>query len=518
MYQSLDDEARQQTFELGNTRNVIVSHVSLQKRPSELEGVYHLSANHEETSSELDGTRIVEIYEETSSLVENDGCDSDDLTHQATDESPILSEKPPKPLGALLKLSAVISIISIAAAFGFISWMWWTPQHNHGWRKWVLANRLQASVTLSSAIIRTAVGTLAALATSMIASVAVEQRGIHLHALAQVSIARASSSGPLSVGLLALRQSRLDVVVRLIIILLVLSTVAVQFISTLLVSDLKQSEIISFARAVPNSFSFGVGEESTIRNDSGFALQAAIGGDPSYYWFRRPHSSETYAEHSEDPIDGEGVDDTGLTVRAFLPLQSSDTRELLFGFKGMARVTDSRVVCLRPNISNLTICEIQSDDDDGKTGICGALNFNNSAATAVGLNWPKGNGISFECLAPYILRPFEGGANMWQNCRYNMRSLGYNMTGFNWPLHNTTQDTDVRLLLQAKWPRQAQLDNHTLYNQSTTEVLNSTSNGPWKSHVFRVAHKNGGKDAVNENERNFTHINLTMTMCVRWEG
>ncbi|KAF4828171.1 hypothetical protein CGCTS75_v007609 [Colletotrichum tropicale] len=524
MYQSLDNETRQQTFELGNTQNVVENHGSLQERPFELENANHLPRNHEEISSELDETHVVENHEETSSefdhsqlVVQNDGSDSDDSNHQGIDGSPIMSDNLPKPLNTLLKASAITSIVSIAAVFGFISWLWWTPQHNHGWRKWVLANRLQLSVTLSSAIIRTAVGTLAALATSMIASVAVERRGVHLHALAQISIARASSSGPLSVGLLALRKSRLDAVVRLIIILLVLSTVAVQLISTLLVSDLQQSEIISFARSVPNSFSFGAGEESTARNDSVVALQAVIGGDPYNYWFRRPHSSETFAEHSEAPIDGEGVDDTGLTVRAFLPLPSSDTRELLFGFKGMARVIDSRVVCLRPDLSNLTICESRSDDDDEETGICGALQLSSSAATAAGLKWPKENGFTFGCLVPFMFRAFDESINVWQTCQIQTLSRGTNIAGFDWPLHNTTQNTDIKLLWKATWPRDAQFGNYTLYDQTTAEVLNSTSNGPWKSNVFRVAHKDGGKDVVNETERIFTHINLTMTMCVRWK-
>lgn len=110
------------------------------------------------------------------------------------------------------------------------------------------------SITLASIAIRAAVGTIATVATAMIASVAAERRGVQLHAVSQVSIARFSNSGPLSLGLLALRGSALDPVIRLIVALLILSTLAAQFTSTLFVSGLEHGQVRSFPRTVPHAY------------------------------------------------------------------------------------------------------------------------------------------------------------------------------------------------------------------------------------------------------------------------
>lgn len=300
-------------------------------------------------------------------------------------------DEKPNGLSLLIKAGMFISLISIAAAFTFVTWLWWTPQDNDVWRSWVLANRLQSSVTLASVIIRTAVGTLAATATAMIASVAVERRGVHLHAIAQVSAARFSGSGPLSLGILALRPSRLDMVVRLVLMLLILTTFAVQFISTLLVSDLQQDEVISFARSIPNTYAVTLDNE--IRG--GFLLSTS-----DNYWRQRLRFAETFAEYSEAGLVGEGTDDTGPTVRAFLPFTLKETRESISSFSGMARVTDSRVICLRPIISNLTICEIKISDSESDIGICGVLQIDRSVANAAGLNWPEKDVFTFGCPLP----------------------------------------------------------------------------------------------------------------------
>ncbi|KAF6811631.1 hypothetical protein CSOJ01_05615 [Colletotrichum sojae] len=152
-------------------------------------------------------------------------------------------------LGLLIRLGIVLSLTSLVVAFAFISWLWWAPREDPRWRRWVLVrNRLQLSVNVASLVIRTAIGTLAAAAATMIASVAVERYGVRLHAVAQVSITRFASNGPVSLAALALQDSIASFYLRTALLCLELTTVASQFTSTLLVADLEQSHIISFPR------------------------------------------------------------------------------------------------------------------------------------------------------------------------------------------------------------------------------------------------------------------------------
>lgn len=402
-----------------------------------------------------------------------------------------LNEKP-KSLDFVIKAGISISFLSIVAAFTFVTWLWWTPRDNDLWRSWVLANRLQPSVTLASVIIRTAVGTLAATATAMIASVAVERRGVHLHSIAQVSTARFSGSGPLSLGILALRPSRLDVVVRSILVLLILITFAAQFISTLLVSDLQQGEIISFPRSIPNIYSVKLHKEFQ-------GVGGSMGSTPDSYWGLRLRYAETFAEHSETGLVDEGIDDTGPTIRAFLPFESTEIRESVSTFRGVARVSDSRVVCLRPIIRNLTLCEIESNGSESNIGICGVLQLNRSAAVAAGLNWSGQDRFNFGCPLPNQ----EGSTR--QICQ-NHTFHGV-LTSSEWSLYDHAETDDIRLLWGRYYNRK--FSDYELDNSMTLELLSSTTNGPWISQSFDVTPQNQSISGYP------TSLNLTMTTCAQ---
>ncbi|KAL3299097.1 Cupin-like domain protein [Colletotrichum asianum] len=405
----------------------------------------------------------------------------------------MIPDEKAKSLDSLMKAGIFISLISIAAAFTFVTWLWWTPQDNNHWRSWVLANRLQPSVTLASVVIRTAVGTLAATATAMIAAVAVERRGVHLIAIARVSTARFSGSGPLSLGSLVLRPSRLDIGVRLIVMLLILITFAVQFISTLLVSDLQQGEVLSLPRSIPNIYSVG------LQNDTG-----TLTSNPDSYWSRRPRFAETFAEYSEAGVDDEGIEDTGPTIRAFLPFESTETRESVSTFRGMARVSDSRVVCLRPMISNLTLCEIELSDSESNVGICGVLQLNRSAAVAAGLHWSGNDRFSFGCPLPDLK------GLIWQICQNH--TFDGVLTSSEWSLYNHDRTDDIKLLWQITGHNIPMFSDYDLYNPSSLEMLGSTANGAWTSQYFNLTlHRQN----MTEYMHAIRYLEFNMTICAQ---
>lgn len=297
-------------------------------------------------------------------------------------------------LGIAIQLSTILSflsLVSLALAFAFISWLWWTPQGdpNRAWRSWVLVpNRLQLSVTVASLVIRTAIATLAASAAAMIASVAVERSGVRLHAVAQVSIARFASKGPVTLAGLALEDSISSFFLRAVLLLLALTTVASQFTSTLLVADFEQSHVISFPRNASAAY-------CAIPEANG-STDPVLNRQPKNFWLQKPRLSESYAEYTEAGLDVDGIDDTGFTLRAFLPFGSSETREKLQVFQGTTRVVNSRTVCVRPKVSNLTISYVGQLMDLGHK-ISGTVSIDDpTAAAALGVN-PETKSRNFKC-------------------------------------------------------------------------------------------------------------------------
>jgi hypothetical protein len=126
-----------------------------------------------------------------------------------------------------------------------------------------------------------------------------------------------------------------------------------QFSSTLLLSDLK-------AALVPGnmdsqSMAFGInatyGDPDSTDN---------IYKDDLYLWSNKPLFYPTFAEHAEDPVKGDGISDTGMALRAFLPVGTEQSRSVLRDYTGPATVFDSRVTCVRPSI-DVTAFEVYAN-------------------------------------------------------------------------------------------------------------------------------------------------------------
>src|SRR5204862_4216365 len=96
-------------------------------------------------------------------------------------------------------------------------------------------------------LIRVAVSALAAVATSMIASIAIERRGVPLEDSAQVSLARFSNAGPwIFWKSLFIKKFFNGFRLRLLIFALFATTMVTQFSSTLLLTDLGQGPVVAF--------------------------------------------------------------------------------------------------------------------------------------------------------------------------------------------------------------------------------------------------------------------------------
>lgn len=337
-------------------------------------------------------------------------------------------------LSLALKITMVSSLLSIASAVSFITWLWWASRDSRLWRSWVLIeNRTQLSITITTLVIRAAIGLLASIATSMIASVAIERHGVSVQSVAQLSITRYASSGPLSLGPLVLKDPILNIRARSIIFLLIFTTIPAQFASSFLMLDLEGRNVVSLPRVVPTSGA------------------SALRIDPQA-WRRSPILAHTFAEHSETGTYADGVDDTGISIRALLPIAAQKTREKLRDFQGIARVIDSRVVCLRPEILDLAIC---TDHWTNVTSICGKARLSESLLKSVGLQFHKyeddENTFDIHC-------PFERGFPRWHGDFPTPSKLSP------WALC---------------WPKQANNHYPTYRHPSSLSLYNETTSYDW---------------------------------------
>ncbi|KAF6814983.1 hypothetical protein CMUS01_12543 [Colletotrichum musicola] len=304
----------------------------------------------------------------------------------------------------------------------------------------------------------------------MIASVAAERRGIHLHAVSQVSIAHFSNSGPLSLGLLAPRGLAPDPVVRLVVALLILTTFASQFKSTLLVSDLELGRVRSFPRTVPNAYAVGEAPGWSV-----FDSDVTVSGDP---WRHRARFAQTLAEYSREPAAAiEGTDDTGPTVRAFLPMSSQEARESLLEFRGRAWLMDSRVICMRPELRDVRLCQPSS--------LCGSVRLERSVAEAAGLGGiGKNDFYDFRCPIQAVFPPVQ--------------SLHYNFTEWD-KIGGTVMELLWNVASMYWTPEAFMAGNLTMHN--------SKNHGPLMEYIFQGS---GELDTQME-------LAFNMTICARFD-
>ncbi|KAG5776255.1 hypothetical protein H9Q73_010087 [Fusarium xylarioides] len=264
-------------------------------------------------------------------------------------------------IGVGVWLAIATSFFVLIAAVIFLTWLWFEDRNSESWRRFMLSGRATQSITLMSVLIRWAIGILSAITTSMAASIALEIHGVPMSALAEVSIARFTNSGPQSFKKM-LPGTTFRLWLRILMIFLFALVVASQFSSTLLVSDLRELNILSLKKNLTYGFTFGGRNGSDPRDLTPLPLS-----DISFnYWERTPSQSEIFAEYSEPAESSDELDDTGTVLRAFLPISTKAQRESIQSFNGIARVIDTRVICVRPKFT-ARYCQMEASSTTNST-------------------------------------------------------------------------------------------------------------------------------------------------------
>ena len=300
---------------------------------------------------------IASQHESDHSYENNDDIDNDSGHRPPADEHAPLMEvdkdkvisaaRPPwtmwRRLGWVLMISLPMATLTILATLAFLWFLWLSNGRNKVLRQIMVDGWTTRVVSILSSVMRTSAAYLAGVCTSIVAAIALERGIFTLSKSAAASSMRYINSGPLDLLLLfwgGVGWKR-KLWTALFVLALFITAASIQLTSTALLSDLKPSLVPgnfqSFQLPFRLTETYGDGDYS---RTAGAELLSS--NKPPFY--------PMFAEYSENPFLGEGVVDTGMAIRALLPLPSEQTRSLVRNYTGPATLFDSRVTCMRPSI------------------------------------------------------------------------------------------------------------------------------------------------------------------------
>ncbi|KAH6620131.1 hypothetical protein C7974DRAFT_226782 [Boeremia exigua] len=289
-------------------------------------------------------------------------------------------------------------------------------------------------VTVASVLIRLATAAQMGVFAALIAAWVLETTGASAEHLPMLSIIRTVNNGPQSHIWNVFHSLRVGsrYIYSTIVVVAILDALALQFTSTLLITDFKDTAIVA-----GNALStFSGNEYSTIYytaheqyDDEAGSIQAGNGVD---FFQAGPAAYARFAEWAEEPQMGADYADTGATLRAFLPFGSSDTRSALRGYDGPATVVDARVRCVLPSIEihNITFMYESGSNSNYEIAIAGKVTTQGSITGMIqGGDDGERTGIEGFFLISVVARIYWINATDWR-LSYTMLPAFTDISGF----------------------------------------------------------------------------------------
>ncbi|KAI1773425.1 hypothetical protein F4818DRAFT_109059 [Hypoxylon cercidicola] len=206
------------------------------------------------------------------------------------------------------------------------------------WRSLVLKGWVTEAVTLCSLVIQVCTSAQALICTSLAAATLLETTGVPLSRVAEFSTMRGANGGPWRVVYLMSRTSlrAFFSLQSVLMLVLFLGTLATQFVSTILVTDLDVSSI--------------TGSANHTRLNLTWSDEVEIYKPTVAQWTMKPTDYSTFGEVpsgiNAEP-NARGFSDTGNIRRIFTPLQH-ENRTKLHHYTGGAYGINTRVACASP--------------------------------------------------------------------------------------------------------------------------------------------------------------------------
>jgi uncharacterized membrane protein YdcZ (DUF606 family) len=250
----------------------------------------------------------------------------------------------------------VLGTIAIAIALAALFFIWGASTHARHrsfslrWYNIVTGGWGVRVVTLSSVLIRVATAAQLGVFAAILAALILERVGVATENLPLVSMIRCLNSGPHSLVLSVSNSffTRALFPYCMLIVLAICNAFALQFTSTVLLSDFGPTDVVMDYTYY--NMSFGLNRD--VSSNSKYGQTNTYGGVD--YWKTGPYSYQRFAEYKEKGMDGSNYVDTGKTLRGFPPHKTAEAWTLR-DYSGPMTVIDARVVCVKPTVRKLTL-------------------------------------------------------------------------------------------------------------------------------------------------------------------
>lgn len=262
-------------------------------------------------------------------------------------------------LGTYAMISLFIGSVLLCAAIGTLAFIWFGNSAIPAWKEITARNWLSKAISICIGVIQQVMMLQLGIVTATLASLALECREVVISDVASVSAMRATA---MSTGAFVMawqyvsegsyRNGRHSSNIFLILSVALLWCLS-QFFLLIILTDvsLRSTPGLASLETLPYSLYFNV----TPRTDGIEEIGSRFQGSMAPGWDRKISKYASFAEYSEPPYEADGVSDTGVTLRAFLPFGTAQNRENLESYKGKSTVLDARVTCQVPQIENATI-------------------------------------------------------------------------------------------------------------------------------------------------------------------
>ena len=322
--------------------------------------------------------------------------------------------------GLAILISLPSAVLATLGPLAFLWYLWTSHADNEVWRRIMVEGFCTRVVSLLSMVLRTATIFLATACTSMLAAYILERGLLVLSKVAALSSIRYINGGPQNLMLLFFGGAgfKRKFITGLFVTVLLLTTLLTQLTSTALLSDLRPGLVPGNSQSTQLPFRLN----ETYTDDSSEV------DEYEELWSNKPPFYPVFAEYSElpTPYQDDSISDTGMTLRAFLPLASEQNRTLIRNYTGPATVFDSRTICMRPLINVVEIASLGNFDEQSLAGIAGIMEVVSNAPGVYNVAGPT----AFAC--PFIFSPGKG-ATEWPVSVCNVDTPGVLVSPFQDP-------------------------------------------------------------------------------------
>lgn len=257
-------------------------------------------------------------------------------------------------LGTFAIVGLIAGSVLLCAAIGTLAFMWFGRPAIPAWKEITARNWLSKAISICIGVIQQVMMLQLGIVAATLASLALESRAVVIGDVASVSTMRATAT---STGAFVMawqylcgdsyRGARHSSNIFLIFSATLLWCLG-QFLLLIILTDVSLRSTAGLVS--PANLPYSLHYNRTPSDSITRFQEPSVGA-----WNRKISTYASFAEYSEPPYVADGVSDTGVTLRAFLPFGTAQDRENLESYKGNLTVLDARVTCQVPQIKNATV-------------------------------------------------------------------------------------------------------------------------------------------------------------------